>query len=199
MKSFIILVASLWLASCSSYHGKAWNGEPAKIPGRIVLVEFDKGGEGIAYHDMDELNNGVFSKSGDGEELGFRKEEGVDTKHCKKYDFHVDGSAMNHEICYIGWNAPGEWRKHTVEVLEDGCYAVGGTLSMAKDEPAFELIFDDGAITGPVSIPNTGGVHKWNKHESLTKVYLKKGVKVMTLKVLGKGMNFHDLIFKKID
>ena len=198
-KVLILSLISSILFSCSSYEGSSWNSEPASVPGRILLVEYDKGGEGIAYHDKDELNKGVYSKSGDGDNLGFRKGEGVDTKHCKEYDFHVNGEPMNRDILYIGWNVPGEWRRYTIKVAEDAYYTIHGTFSMALDGPAFELQFSDGTKSGAINIPSTGHYHKWAFHKNLGKIYLSKGEKVMTLKVLGKGMNFHDMHFEKIN
>jgi hypothetical protein len=38
--------------------GRAWNDSTQQIPGKIQCEFYDQGGEGIAYHDTDSINNG---------------------------------------------------------------------------------------------------------------------------------------------
>jgi hypothetical protein len=42
----------------SNYEGKPWDGTIWQIPGKIQCEFYDQGGEGIAYHDSNSINNG---------------------------------------------------------------------------------------------------------------------------------------------
>ena len=55
------------------------------IPGRIQAAFYDVGGEGVAYHDSDKVNNGSGTlNKGDSYLDQFRKDEGVDISYTKK-------------------------------------------------------------------------------------------------------------------
>jgi len=55
------------------------------IPGRVECTYYDRGGEGVAYHDTDTKNLGSGGLNpADGTYLNqFRMDEGVDTSHTK--------------------------------------------------------------------------------------------------------------------
>jgi hypothetical protein len=58
---FIALILIIFF-SCTTTHllvntGKAYQNKPQKIPGRIECEYYNQGGEGIAYHDADSVNN----------------------------------------------------------------------------------------------------------------------------------------------
>jgi hypothetical protein len=40
------------------FHRSLYNGGPQHIPGRVMCVYYDLGGEGVAYHDRVAKNNG---------------------------------------------------------------------------------------------------------------------------------------------
>jgi len=42
----------------TNYTGKAWHDSIQVIPGKVECEKYDVGGEGIAYHDADSVNNG---------------------------------------------------------------------------------------------------------------------------------------------
>jgi hypothetical protein len=75
-------------------------GAPGSIPGIIEAENFDAGGEGLTYHDMDAANvPGVY-----------RPDDGVDI-----YDRNGTGY-------HIGNTLPGEWCEYTVSVESEGAY-----------------------------------------------------------------------------
>ena len=85
------------------------------------------GGEEIAYHDKDSLNNGSGKLNpNDGTFYNtFRLKEGVDISYTKSKDidnspFNVVEPLMNQ--LYVGWTEVGEWINYTVDVKEDGFY-----------------------------------------------------------------------------
>lgn len=69
---------------------------PITIPGIVELEEFDKGGEGVAFHDTDMDNSGNV----------YCSLEGVDL-------FSIAGGGYG-----VGWTHSGEWMQYTVNVKE---------------------------------------------------------------------------------
>ena len=148
------LAAILYLAGCAApewkgYQGKpyqdsVYHGGPQKIPGRVQCAYYDLGGEGVAYHDTDAVNNGSGKLNpANGTYLNeFRMNEGVDTSYTKYHD-HIDNSPYDRVQppegqLYVGWTVPGEWFNLTVIVEHAGVYTAdllytsnrGGTISL---------------------------------------------------------------------
>ena len=71
-----------------------------QLPALIQAEAFDLGGEGVAYHDLDEVNTG--NPPGG----GIRLDEGVDLEYA----------FGNREGFYVSDFEPGEWLEYTVEV-----------------------------------------------------------------------------------
>ena len=97
-----------------------YSGGAQKIPGKVQCAYYDRGGEGIAYHDSDAKNNGSGTLNpADGTYLNqFRMEEGVDISYTKFHD-QIDNSPYDlfqppENQLYVGWTAPGEWFNITV-------------------------------------------------------------------------------------
>ena len=180
----------------SRYHGGA-----QKVPGRVQCAYYDKGGEGIAYHDSDSKNNGSGALNpADGTYLNeFRMNEGVDTSYTKFHD-QIDNNPYNLVLppenqLYVGWTEPGEWLNITVEVARAGFYSAdllytsnrGGTLSLdvnGKD------------ATGPLTITSTFNSadpiawrqwHHWNIAQNIARIHLPKGKSVLTVHILTEG------------
>ena len=186
-----------------------YKGGAQEIPGRIYCAYYDFGGEGISYHDNDKGNRG----SGELNPLNgtylhvFRIAEGVDISYTKGNE--MDNSPYNMVepplgSLYVGWTAPGEWMKYTVDVKKPGKYKVnlmytsnrGGKISLSTDNKD---------ITGLVAIKSTYREdepesyrqwHHWNKMEGIATVELKEGVQVLTLHTVEEGqMNYMWLDF----
>src|SRR5882724_8226096 len=80
-----LLVLSVALLSLQADHGQPWNKKMQTIPGKIECEFYDRGGEGIAYHDSDSINNGSGKLNPiNGDPLNeFRMGEGVDISYTK--------------------------------------------------------------------------------------------------------------------
>jgi uncharacterized delta-60 repeat protein len=74
------------------------------IPGTVFAASYDDGGEGVAYHDTDDVN--AYASPG--------REDGVDISST--------GTSVGHGI--VGYAYPGEYLKYTVTVATAGTYAV---------------------------------------------------------------------------
>ncbi len=197
-----------------NYKGKAWNGKIQQIPGKIQCEFYDTGGEGVAYHDTDSVNNGSGRLNpANGTLLNeFRMNEGVDISYTKFQDPAIDNSAFNlvepeKDQHYAGWTEPGEWINYTIKVNKTGNYSIG-IMYTASGDGGIALDLDGKPLTSELKIPSTRNDkepvdwrqwHHWNRIDSLTTVKLKKGVHVITLKTVSHGnMNYDYLDFKLI-
>ena len=119
------------------YFGKALD-----VTARIDLVEFDNGGEGVAYHDSDAVNRGGQAHLTDG----------VDVQRTADA-----GSSYN-----LGFTRQGEWLEYTVDVASAGTYSLDIRLASAQTTGGtFHLESDGVNVTGPITAPNTGGWQTW--------------------------------------
>src|ERR1700726_712224 len=75
--------------------GRPWQNKPQHIPGKIECEYYDLGGEGIAYHDSDSINNGSGKLNpANGSYLNeFRMKEGVDISYTKPHG--IDDNPYN--------------------------------------------------------------------------------------------------------
>ena len=215
MKTSSLALFFIALISCTPIYktmkaGSPWQNKVQQIPGRVECEFYNEGGEGIAYHDSDSINNGSGKLNpANGTFLNeFRMNEGVDISYTKSHD--IDNNPYNKvprdmDQLYVGWTRPGEWINYTVKVNESRNYQVG-LMYTANGDGAISLDLDRKAITGTLKIISTHDDrdtvawrqwHHWNKAGSLTTVKLKRGVHILTLHVVANGnMNFDYLEFK---
>jgi hypothetical protein len=195
------------------FQDTVYHGGPQKIPGRVQCAYYDLGGEGVAYHDSDAVNNGSGKLNpADGTYLNeFRMKEGVDTSYTK---FHSETAIDNNpydlvqppeDQLYVGWTMPGEWFNLTVAVERAGAYTMdllytsnrGGTISLDRNGKP---------LVSAISIQSTRNDqepiawrqwHHWNVMTNVAEVELPKGVSVLTVHILAEGnMNLAYLDFK---
>lgn len=155
-----------------------FNGTPAVIPGVIEAEEFDYGGEGNAYHDLDEQNHN-----------GGDRNEGVD---------------MNNTA--VGYTQTGEWIEYTVDVETTGIYEVEATVASGSNGAAFTLYIDntfiipgaDGTPGGFIDVPNT---NSWEDFTVVKKKLneIKRGTHVLKLEITGDWVDIDKLEFKLIE
>jgi len=152
-----------------------YNGTPASIPGTVQAENFDVGGEGVAYHDVDTANQGGQYRTADGVDI----EATTDT-----------GGGYN-----LGYNAVGEYQKYTVNVSTAGAYIV--TFRVANGATAagsFHLQNSAGNnLTGTVTVPVTGGWQTWtNVTATLT---LPLGQQILQVSDDGSNYNLNYMTF----
>jgi len=175
-----------------AYAGKPYQGAPQTIPGRVQMEFYDVGGPEVAYHDTDAENNGS-GKLNKGPTYieRFRQDEGVDLSYTKQdIDTTVDGAQEKLADVYLGWTAPGEWVKYTVDVHRSGTHAIRAHMTSRTDGAEVQIAFDGVDAGGPIQLPGTTHWHKWRMAEGLRTIRLEKGIHVMTFSVLKEG-NFN--------
>jgi hypothetical protein len=214
MRSIQFLVFLL-ITACS-HHGTfvttPWKNHLQQIPGRVQCEHYDQGGEGVAYHDTDSINNGSGKLNPvNGNPLNeFRLVEGVDISYTKSKD--IDNNPYNNvepemDQLYVGWTQPGEWIRYTVDVKESGIYQLS-LMYTAHDDGTIAFDVDGVRVTNDLVVQSTFNAsdtipwrqwHHWNKI-GFTGINLEKGIRVLTLHTVTVGnMNYDYLEFKKQD
>jgi hypothetical protein len=141
------------------------------IPGIIEAEYFDYGGEGLAYHDADEVNN-----PGD-----FRPNESVDI-----YDRLGNGY-------HIGNTLPGEWCEYMVDVKVEGWYNVTAHIAALYGGGNFQITVD--TVKSDTLTALTG--YSWLTIKPVsTKMYLYKGSQIMRFSVISTpAFNIDKIVF----
>jgi len=109
------------------------------IPGVIQAENYDLGGDGLAYSDVDEPNIG-----------GELRADSVDIFAS----FGEAGFA-------VGAIRDGEWLEYTADVDVAGAYTLKLRLASGAADAGFVRAFVDGALVGSRSIVSTGGWWVW--------------------------------------
>ena len=158
------------------YVKEPFNGTAHLIPGRIEAEEYDKGGEGLGYHEA--------NANGNQGSATLRNDE-VDIEATQD----VDG-AYN-----IGYTLTGEWLEYTVNVTKTDVYDLD--VRVAKDGTGglFHIEMDGVDITGPISVPNTGGWQVWET-VTLNDISLTAGEHVMHIEFDTDYTNLNYVEFK---
>ncbi|MCR5680667.1 MAG: endo-1,4-beta-xylanase [Prevotella sp.] len=131
-------------------NGKRSPYKTINLPGIIEAEDFDKGGEGLSFHDSDANNQGDANYRTDG--------EGVDL---------VKGNGGT----VIGYTAANEWLEYTVNVTDPGKYAIDATVSSGVSGSAFTigLVGSTGTVSslGKVNVPQTAS-NNWDTYKVVT-------------------------------
>ena len=146
-----------------------YSGTAITLPGTIQTENYDLGGEGIAYHDIDVANqNGVY------------RTDGVDIEATTDVGGGYD----------VGWTAAGEWLKYTVNVTASGTYNIGFRTAATSTAGVISLQVDGNTFAGPVSLPNTGAWQTWAT-TTVSNIALTAGQHVITLQIVTGGFNLN--------
>ena len=147
----------------------AFGGTPTALPGQLEAENYDLGGEGIAYHDIDVANQG-----------GAYRTEGVDVQATTDI-----GGGYN-----VGYTANGEWLKYTVNITASGNYNIGFRTASTSTAGVISLQVDGNTVAGPVSLPNTGAWQTWAT-TTVFNIALTAGQHVITLQIVTGGFNLN--------
>lgn len=135
-----------------------YNGKPLVLPVKIEAEDYDEGGEGYAYSDSDDINEGD----------GYRK-DGVDIVDNKNGGYA------------IGYTTSGEWLEYTIEVANDTEFGIEAMASNGNNDFGIEILADEKKLT-TLTGSKTSDWDTYTKVVSKSKVPLTKGKHI--LKVL---------------
>jgi hypothetical protein len=117
-----------------------YGGTAVAVPGIIQAENFDEGGSGVAFSDTSAANQG-----------GAYRSTAVDIESTSDVGGGYD----------VGWIAPGEWLKYTVNVTTAGTYDLEFRVASSGSGGTFHLEVGTTNVTGALSVPNTGGWQSW--------------------------------------
>ncbi len=138
-----------------------FGGSPLALPGTIQAENFDNGGANVGYSDTTTGNAGATYRN---------------------TDVDVEGTTDTGGGNNVGWIAASEWLKYTVNVSTAGSYTLEFRVASSGGGGTFHIEGATGQnLTGPVSIPNTGGWQTWST-VTKTGVSLTAGQQVWTIR-----------------
>lgn len=114
-------------------------GTPLNIPGKVEIEDFDRGGEGISYHETSTGNAGN----------QYRTTEDVDLQNCSEGTYNV------------GWVSNGEWLEYTLNATANSLYVVDVRVAAPGTGRRFHIEMDGVNVSGTVNVPNTGDFQAW--------------------------------------
>jgi xylan 1,4-beta-xylosidase len=142
-----------------------YTGTATQIPGKIEFENFDVGGNGFAYYDVDAGTN--VDPAPD-----FRTDEDVDIETCTDTDGGYN----------IGYTMAGEWLEYTVNVATSGTYDITFRVACEGDNRTISLDSDGTLLAENVAIPNTGGWQVWTD-VTIENVELQAGEQILRLTI----------------
>ncbi len=153
---------------------------PISLPGTLQAEDFDRGGEGVAYHDSETTNI-------PGQ---YRTDEGVD----------IGG---NDTIGYaVGYLAQGEWLEYTVDVAEAGAYSVSASVASAVGGGRMQISASANAAVTTVVVPGSG-TGDYNTFQSVLSngyLFLEAGEQTLRIDITGSDpFNIDFLVFTAVE
>lgn len=144
-----------------------FTGSPTPIPGLVEAENFDSGGAGVAYSDVDPENQG-----------GAYRDSAVDIQPAA--DPPPENPDDEEKGFSVGWTKAGEWLEYTVDVELAGLYTISARIGSKGVGGTFHIEFDGVDRTGAINIPDTGD---WRAWQTITvgDVELDSGVQVMRI------------------
>ena len=113
---------------------------PYIIPGKLECENYKTGGDGVAYHDTDAVN-----------EKGAYRSDGVDIEVCTDADGGYNIAAIQ----------SGEWLAYSLNVQQSGTYNMVVRVASSGTGGTFHITFDGINKSGTLTVPDTGGWQNW--------------------------------------
>lgn len=151
-----------------------YTGEPIAIPGKVEAENYNKGGAGKAYYDLDKGNS----------EGKYRKDD-VDVKQPNK------GLA-------VGSCQKGEWLMYTVNVAADGEYEISANVAGENGTGSFVLYMDDVRVGDEIVNAGKGFDDEGYSIVSGGKATLKAGKHEMKLEITNDWIDIDYVEFKAV-
>lgn len=157
----------------TAHAASAYGSTPVTIPATIEAENFDRGGEGVGYHDITSGNQGG----------QYRTAESVDL-------FASDDPAGGGYVIKNFTN--GEWLAYTVQVPASGSYNIELRASTNASFPntAYHVEVDGVDKTGPIVLPttNTSG---WSNYQWVGKKTIQLAAGTRVLKIVADQQYFN--------
>lgn len=142
-----------------------YSGTPVNLPGKVEAENYDRGGEGVAYHDTTAGNSSGVYRSDDVD---------LQTTTDTGGGYKVKSAVAS------------EWLKYTVNVQTAGTYAIDVRVSSSGTGGTFHIEVNGVNKTGTLTVSDTGGWETW-KTVTKTGVSLSAGQQVVRLVLDSNG------------
>ena len=144
--------------------------EAAAAPGRVALPGTFELEDYASFYDTTRGNSGRAYRNDD-----------VDIQRC--YDFAARGACYN-----IGWITPGEWLGFDVTVASSGSFTFTARVASYFSGQTFHVEVDGVNVTGPIEVPNTRSLLRW---ETVTSQSVTMLAGDHDLRLVADGSNFN--------
>lgn len=157
-----------------------YKGTAVTLPGTIQAENFDEGGEGLAFHDL--------NADGQGDAQSYRDDaEGADI---------VKGNSGY----AIGYTETREWLEYTVNVQKAGKYTYEATVSSGVNTSSFRIRLHEGnnfITLADVAVPQTAS-NSWSTYKTVKgelSQELKEGEQILRFTITGGNCNIDKVRF----
>lgn len=152
--------------------------KPHSFPGKVYAVDYDLGRVKHAYYDNDYSNTEFRAPTNRG---GAYRNDGVDIEPCE------DQTSNGYNV---GWIEDGEWLQYTIQVEEEGSYALSFRVAAEQEGGKFHLTMDGQQVGNKITVPNTGGYQKWQTLE-MEPVFMEAGTHTFQIRIDTGGFNLN--------
>ena len=157
-----------------------YSGVAIALPGTIQAENFDRGGEGMTFHDTDDNR--------EGDAASYRTDGGIDIVKGN------NGYA-------IGYTAANEWMEYTVDVKEPGEYSYDAYASSGVTGSGFTIGLVSGSSVinlAKVNVAQTGS-NDWGTYKAFSgklSRHLNAGKQILRITITGASCNIDKIVFK---
>ena len=153
-----------------------YKGIAQELPGVVEMELYDEGGEGMAFHDSDDKDEGK----------AFRTEDGVDIEEYETGKYA------------LGWTTKGEWVEYTLDVKYTDSYTWTAYAASGSDGSSFKLYIDDKAISDAIKVKNSGDWQTFKEYEGKTSE-LEAGKHILKIEIEADYVNIDKVEFKAVN
>jgi uncharacterized delta-60 repeat protein len=133
--------SAFFLARLTNDQRSPFGTTPIPLPGTIEVENFDRGADGVTYHDTTAVNITNL----------YRPDSGVDLDTCKD-----TGGGY-----FVRSTQAGEWLEYTVDVTSSGPHTLQARVASLGAGGTFSISVDGRDVSGPIAVPDTGGWQNW--------------------------------------
>lgn len=143
------------------------------IPGRLEIENFDKGGEGISFHETTLTNDGKSTY----------RTEGVDVEDI------TDASTKS-----VGYIVSGEWLEYSIDIVSQGKYSLTFRTASETTDGSLKVFLDGKEVKEIISLPKTNAWDVW-AGTKISNVSLLQGKHVLRIEFTQKDFNLNYIDF----